>query len=96
MEYFRSWSKLVLGINLAYLLVLGLLVKALISDISYATFLITIPVLAFEGYKLYIKSKKPDPIALQGDVKKELDQIKSKLSALTMEKGVKAQPTRYF
>lgn len=84
--------------NFAYLLTLGLMIKALIFDISYAAFLLTIPVLVFEGYKLYLKSKTPDPIALDAEVRKELDNIKSKLNANTFEKGLAStSPTkRYF
>lgn len=98
MDKLRLAYNYICGTNFAYLLVLGLVVKALVSDVSYATFLLTIPVLSFEGYKLYIKSKTPDPIMLDAEVRKELDNIKSKLNANTFEKGLKSQtPTqRYF
>lgn len=90
MNFFRSLYTRVSRVNLAHLLVLGLVVKAIISDISYATFLLTIPVLAFEGYKLYLKAKQPDPIKINEEVVKELDNIKSKLNAQTMEKSMKS------
>lgn len=89
-----SWSY-ILGMNLAYLLVLGLVVKALVSDISYPAFLVAIPVLGYEGYKLYLKSKKPDPVRVNQEVQNELEAMKSKLSGLTMEKTVSPNK-RYF
>lgn len=90
MNFFRSLYTRLSRVNLAYVLVLGLVVKAIISDISYATFLLTVPVLAFEGYKLYLKAKQPDPIKINEEVVKELDNIKSKLNAQTMEKSMKS------
>jgi hypothetical protein len=94
MERFKALS----GMNFAYLLVLALMVKALVADISYPIFLLTIPILTFEGYKLYIKSKQPDPVVIDAEVRKELDNIKSKLNATTFEKGLSAQKPvqRYF
>ncbi len=82
--------------NFAYILVLALMVKAIVSDVSYASFLITIPVLAYEAYKLFLKSKTPDPVRINQEVIKELDQMKAKLSGLTMEKGIAQKPARYF
>ena len=83
-------------INLAHVLVLGLVVKATINDISYPSFLLTVPVLGYEAYKLYIRSKTPNPIELDVELRKELDNIKSKLNAQTLEKGLKAPVARYF
>lgn len=96
MEKLRAAYKYCSTLNYAYLLIIGLLAKALISDVSYATFLITVPILAFEAYKLYIKTRTPDPVVLDNEVRRELDNIKSKLSAVTMEKGVQAPVKRYF
>jgi hypothetical protein len=76
--------------------VLGLVIKSIVSDISVAAFLLTIPVLAFEGYKLYLEVRQPDPIKINEEVVKELENIKSKLNAQTLEKGVKPPVSRYF
>jgi hypothetical protein len=87
------------GTNFAYLLILALVVKALIHDVSYASFLLTLPVLGFESYKLYLKHKTPDPIVIDEQIRKELDNIKAKLNANTLEKGINAPTTpmkRYF
>lgn len=86
------------GINLAYILVLTLMVKALIGDISYATFLITIPVLGFESYKLFLKSKAPDVVAINHEIMSELDKLKAKVNANTFEKGLSSTSAskRYF
>lgn len=91
------WTSLS-GMNFAYVLVLGLLTKALVSTVSYADFLITIPVLSYEGYKLYLKHKTPAPMILDAEVRRELDNIKSKLNASTLDKNLKATatPPRYF
>lgn len=98
MDRLKSVWSYISGINLAYILCLGLLGKALVSDISYATFLITIPVLSYEGYKLYLKHKTPSPLVLDAEVRKELDNIKSRLNASTLDKNLKATatPPRYF
>jgi hypothetical protein len=80
----------------ARVLVLLLVAKALIFDISYATFLISIPVLGFEAYKLYLKSKTPDPVRIDAAIRNELDNIKAKLTAESLQKSVKAEPRRYF
>ncbi len=84
--------------SLAPILILAIIVKSIVFDISYATFLLTIPVLAFEGYKLYLNSLKPNPILLDAELRKELDQLKSKVNAQTFEKGLNAQAPakRYF
>lgn len=95
MDFFRSLYTRVSSLNLAHLLVLGVVVKAIISDISIATFLLTVPVLAYEGFKLYLKSKKPDPVVINAEVVKELDNIKSKLNAQTFDKGVKPATYRW-
>lgn len=96
MEKVKHLLTKLVGMNLAYTLILSLLVKALISDISYATFLVTVPVLAFEGYKLFLKSKKPDPVQMNEEMRREIESVKGKLSALSMEKNVKQQNQRYF
>ncbi len=84
------------NVNYSYLLVLGLVVKAIVSPFSAGTFLIALPVLGYEAYKLYLKNKEPDPIQINHEIQREVDQIKAKLSSLTMEKNVKTQPSRYF
>lgn len=90
-------TKYLSSLNLAYMLVLGLVAKALISDVSFATVLLTIPVLAYEGYKLFLKSKQPDPVRVSGEVQKQLEIVQAKLSALTMQQNVKATAEkRYF
>jgi hypothetical protein len=89
--------------NYTHFLILGLLCKALIFDVSYATFLLTIPVLAYEGYKTYIKFKTPDPV--QHDIailkrfdalQEDLDRVKSKVNATSLDKNINAQVKRYF
>jgi hypothetical protein len=87
------------GLNLAHLLVLSLVVKALISDISIATFLLSIPILGFEAYKLYLKHKKPDPIVMNQEVMDRLDKLQAKVNANTFDKSLTSAATpakRYF
>lgn len=91
----RAWNLLV-GMNLAHILVLAIVAKTLIFDISLATVLLTVPVLGFEAYKLFLKSKTPDPVRMNEEFRKELEQVKGKLSAISMEKNVKAPNQRYF
>jgi hypothetical protein len=99
MNRLKSAYAYLCGTNFAYLLILGLVVKALIHDVSYASFLLTLPILGFESYKLYIKTKTVDPVVLDGEIRKELDNIKAKLNANTLEKGLNSPTTpikRYF
>ena len=103
MDFFRFLYTKVSQLNLSHLLVLGLVIKAIVSDISIPTFLISIPVLAYEGYKLYLKSKKPEPVQINEAIMKRLDAhkedveaIKAKLTAQTMEKNLKSPIPRYF
>lgn len=96
MDKVRSMLKYIVGMNFAHILVVGLLVKALISDVSYATFLLTIPILAYEGYRLFLKSKKPDPIHFDQELRKELDNIKAKISAGQIDQSMKKPMQRYF
>lgn len=96
MEKLRSAYNYLYNVNYAYVLTLGLMAKALISDVSFATFLFTVPVWAFEGYKLYLKSKKPDPVVFDAELRRELDNLKSRVNASNLEKGVSGQPKRYF
>lgn len=96
MNFFRSAYDRLSVVNLSHVLVLALVVKALVSDVSYSTFLLTLPVLGFEAYKLYLKSKKPDPVQLDAEMRKELDNIKAKINAQTMDKNIKQPVPRYF
>lgn len=84
------------GMNLAHALVLALVAKAIFIDVSISTVLLTVPVLGYEAYRLFLKSKQPDPVVINEEVKKELELVKGKLSALTMDKNVVPQKTRYF
>lgn len=96
MEKLKAIYKYVSALNYAYLLVLGLLAKALISDVSYATFLITVPILGFEAYKLYIKSKEPIPYIHDKAIMDELDKLKAKVNAQSLDKNINSVPKRYF
>ena len=98
MEKLRSFYAYLCGTNFAYLLILALVVKAIISDVSYATFLLTLPVLGFESYKLYIKHKTPDPVIINEEIRGELDKLKAKVNAGQFQKGMDAasQNKRYF
>lgn len=96
MEKLRAAYNYLSTRNYTHFLLLALLLKGLIADISYSTVLLTVPILLFQAYQLYIKSKKPDPIVLDAEVRKELDNIKSKLNANNMEKNIPAATKRYF
>lgn len=98
MEKLRALYAYLCGTNFAYLLILALVIKALISDVSYATFLLTLPVLGFEAYKIYIKTKTPDPVLINQEIRDELDKLKAKMNANNFEKNL-TQPAaakRYF
>ncbi len=88
--------KSISGTNIAYTLVLGLVAKSLFVDPGYSTVCLLIPFLGFEAYKLYLKSKTPDPVRISSEVQKELEQLKSKLSALSVSQSVEPSKRRYF
>lgn len=84
------------GTKIAYALVLGLVAKSLFVEPGYSTVCLLIPLLSFEAYKLYLKSKTPDPVRINQEVMKELDNLKSKLSALGVSQSVEPSKRRYF
>jgi hypothetical protein len=89
--------------NYTYFLLLALLVKGLVADVSYSTVLLTVPVLCFEAYRIYIKMKTPEPVQIDMAIMKRFDQVqddvdklKSKVNANSFEKNIAAAPKRYF
>lgn len=96
MEKLRVIYKYLIGMNIAHALVVCLLAKALISDVSYATFLLTIPILGFEAYKIYIKSKQPVSYIHDKAIMDELDKLKAKLNANNLDKNINSPVKRYF
>lgn len=90
-----AWQK-ICSVNYTYLLVLGLVIKSIAVGIDYPDFLISIPVLSFEAYKLYLKHKTPDPVAINAEVQRDLDGIKSKLNMMSMEKNMQAAPAKKY
>ena len=96
MDKFKKIYSYLSGTNFAYLLVLAVVIKSVVSDISYAAFLVTIPVLAFEGYKLFLKSKKPDAIIINTEIQKQLDNIHAKVNANQMDQTLTKPMKRYF
>jgi hypothetical protein len=98
MDKLRSLYAYLCGQNFAYFLILALVIKAIVSDVSYATFLLTVPVLSFEAYKIYIKTKTPDPVVINQEIKDELDKLKARINAGQFQKGLEAasQNKRYF
>jgi hypothetical protein len=92
----RSAYNYLCSLNYTHILVCGLVLKSIIFDVSYASFLLTIPFLTYDAYRLYIKMKTPEPIELDAELRKELDNIKSKLNAGSMEKNIAPTVKRYF
>lgn len=90
--------------NPALLLVAAIAIKAVIFDVSLAAMLVTVPLLALEGYKLFLNQMMPDTLKisaeLRADFQKEIDAVKSKINLLTMEKSLNKpqapQTQRYF
>lgn len=83
-------------VNPALFLVAAIAVKAIAFDVSVAAMLVVVPLLGFEGYKLYLKQKHPEPIRFTVEMQKEIDAIKSKINLLSVEKSIKQPPSRYF
>lgn len=93
---FNKLKDYVAGMNIAHLLVLGLIGKSLFTTLPATAVALTVPILGFEAYRLYLKSKSPDPVRINAEVQKELDQVKSKLTALTMKENIEPAKKRYF
>ncbi len=96
LEKLASLKAYLTASNIAYTLILSLLAKSLIVAPSIEVALIMVPVLGYEGYKMFLKSKTPDPVRINAEVQKDLDQLKSKLSALSMRDSVAEPKKRYF
>jgi hypothetical protein len=78
-------------------MMLALLLKGLILGVGYPDFLVVTSILAFEGYKLHLKSKAPDPVRLNAEVQSKLDAINNKISSMNMQQTVKkTSETRFF
>lgn len=92
MDYIKSFFKLDLAKGLA----LCLIIKALVLDVSYPTFLLLIPILGYEAYKLYLKSREPQKVVIDAEIRKELEQIKSKLSVVNMDKATRPAGQRVW
>ena len=84
------------GTKIAYTLVVGLVAKSLFVEPGYSTACLLIPFLSFEAYKLYLKSKTPDPVRINAEIQKELELVKSKLTALSVSQSVEPSKRRYF
>lgn len=69
-------------------LILALVAKSVIFDVSYASALLLLPILGFESYKLFLKSKAPDPVRLNAELLAKIENIQSKLSAANLDKSV--------
>jgi hypothetical protein len=96
-EKLQTALKKLSGMNVAHALVLALVAKSIFIDVSFSTVLLTVPVLAYEAYELWLKSKRPNPVLINDEVKKELELVKGKLNALTMDKNVgPGKNARYF
>lgn len=95
-EMLEKAKKYLSGMNVAHALVLAIVAKSLFSETPVSVVLLTVPVLAYEAYKLFLKSKTPDPVVINDEVKKELELIKSRVVAMSMEKNVKSDKVRYF
>lgn len=83
--------------NYTHFLLLALLAKGLVSDVGYSTVLLTVPILLFDAYRIYIKSREPIAIVHDKAIMDELDKLKAKVNANSMEKNLSAAPAkRYF
>lgn len=96
MQFLKNAYNYISGMNFVTSLVCCLLLKALVADVSYATFLITVPILAHDAFKNFLKSKKPDPVVMDNEVRKELELLKGRLSGMNMEKNIPQAAKRYF
>ena len=68
--------------------------KMVIVGTGFAEALALIPLSCLYGYSLYLNSKKVEPLSLQ--VSKELENIKSHVSALKVEKAINKKNVKYF
>lgn len=83
-------------VNPTLVLVAAIAIKAVALDVSVAAMLVTVPLLAYEAYKLYLAQKLPNPVLISEEMRKELDNIKSKLNLLHVEKSLKPPQSRHF
>lgn len=84
------------GTNLAALVFFSLATKATVFNITLPEALAFLCACAVYGFHSYLKSKQPDPIRINSEVQKELDNIKGAMSALKLEKNISSQAKRFF
>lgn len=87
-----SLYEFVVGTNFAYPAFVGFLAKVLIFSATTQDAAIFISLSTLFGYCQYLKSKRIEPVRISQEVQKQVDDMKSKLNALQMEKTIpKAQ-----
>lgn len=89
------WPRLP-SFNLPALAFLALATKAVVLNISLADAMAFLCACGVYGYQCYLKSKQPDPVRINAEVKQELDNLKGALSAIKLEKNMSAQAKRFF
>lgn len=87
MELFARVKTYLVDLDVTKTLILLLVLKAIALDVSFSSSALLIPILGFEGYKLFLKSKAPDPVRINDALQQRLDRIESKVSAVTLEKS---------
>lgn len=88
MELFNHVKSYLTTLDVTKSLILALVVKAIVFDVSYASSLLVVPILGYEAYKRYLKSKAPDPVRLNAELLAKIENIQSKLSAVNLDKSV--------
>ena len=83
------------GTNFALLVFLSLATKSLIFNTSLSETLAFGFACAVYGYGQYLKSKQPEPVRINKEIKQEIDNLKGAMNAIKMDKTIsKAQ--KYF
>ena len=57
---------------------------------DYADSLVILAISGLFGYTLYLKSKKPDPIRISDELKKQIDETNRKIADIHMRNNIKA------
>lgn len=96
MDRLKAVYARLVGTDIATLAFIALSIKACAINIDYPEAMALACASAVYAYKAHLKSKRPDPIRINQEVKTELDNLKGAVNALKLEKTIPAGKPKYF
>lgn len=87
-KYTTKFKDFILGTNFAMLGFVAYVSKLVLSGASLSDALVITAISALYGYTLYLRHKSPDPVRIDSEIEKRLNNIASHVDALRLGKGI--------